>query len=95
VIVVPATLGPSLIVTVELAGAKPLKVAVTSGTVAVTVTDSETLQVLLGGIRDGGEQLTALTVSAPASRRVKIVKSNIIRLNMRGFLFNYNYDQEN
>ncbi len=42
-------------------GAKPLKVAVLSGTVAVTVTFPETSQVLFGGICEGGEQVCAST----------------------------------
>lgn len=71
--IVPAAIELSLTVTTELPGARPVKVAVLSGTVAVTVTESVTLQVVAGKI---GEQLPAsilvLEVSKIAEEIIKI-----------------------
>ena len=60
--------------TIELAGDRPVKVAVLSATVAVTVTFSETLQVLNGGISDGGVQDTASVLSEVVSIEMKTRK---------------------
>ncbi len=78
--IVPAATELSFTVTTELLGARPVKVAVLSGTVAVIVTESVTSQVVAGKI---GEQLPALILVLAVSKTVRlIIKIKDKRLNI-------------